>query len=459
MTTITTRTNKDSELTYAEGDANIDLDIHTEAMPYTADADDNRAVVECTGTGDFTLPVATTIIDPQIATPWNDYQVTIKNTGAGVVTVKTQSTDTLDGVAATGDQAINPNEAFTYKVNVAEDGYVAIAKVSANALNSDAVITDDALIKGDGGARLTQTTGIIVADTSNNVTGMGTLSCGAITSASISGTSATVTGATQAAITTCANLTTVGTLVAGDATGIVDAATLTAAGKVELATVSETNTGTDATRAVTPDGLDGWTGSAQVTTVGTVGSGTWQGTDVAVAHGGTGVSTLDQGGVMLGSGSSNVTVLAPPSDAAKILTAASGATADPTWEFPKYCFIGSSTSSLLTTWDRYFSANGEAVAASSEATVRSLVPIAGNIKNLYFQTGSNGNGAGNLVVTLVLDGTPTALTVSVTPGTTTVVSDTSNSFAVTAGQGISMRINNAAGNGTIGQMRWGFMLE
>lgn len=43
----------------------------------------------------------------------------------------------------------------------------------------------------------------------------------------------------------------------GDVTDIVTAASLTAAGKVELATVAETDTGTDATRAVTPAGLAG----------------------------------------------------------------------------------------------------------------------------------------------------------------------------------------------------------
>lgn len=42
-----------------------------------------------------------------------------------------------------------------------------------------------------------------------------------------------------------------------DVTDIVSAASDTAAGKVELATIAETNTGTDATRAVTPDGLAG----------------------------------------------------------------------------------------------------------------------------------------------------------------------------------------------------------
>ena len=70
-----------------------------------------------------------------------------------------------------------------------------------------------------------------------------------------------------------AQITTVGTLAAGDADAVVSDANLTTKGKVELATGTETNTGTDATRAVTPDGLDDWTGSAQITTVGTLSSG------------------------------------------------------------------------------------------------------------------------------------------------------------------------------------------
>lgn len=58
------------------------------------------------------------------------------------------------------------------------------------------------------------------------------------------------------------------------------AASTTAQGAVELATGAETNTGTDATRAVTPDGLDDWTGSAQITTVGDLSSGSIEGTAV-----------------------------------------------------------------------------------------------------------------------------------------------------------------------------------
>jgi len=56
-------------------------------------------------------------------------------------------------------------------------------------------------------------------------------------------------------------------------------------GIVELATTAETTTGTDTTRAVTPDGLkDGYQGSSNVTTLGTIGTGTWQGTVIASAY-------------------------------------------------------------------------------------------------------------------------------------------------------------------------------
>lgn len=53
------------------------------------------------------------------------------------------------------------------------------------------------------------------------------------------------------------DIVTVGTLSAGNATAIVDAASTTAAGKIEVATAAETTTGTDAGRAVSPDGLAG----------------------------------------------------------------------------------------------------------------------------------------------------------------------------------------------------------
>ena len=51
-----------------------------------------------------------------------------------------------------------------------------------------------------------------------------------------------------------------------------EAASTTNKGVVELAIGSEVNTGTSTTLAVTPDALDDWTGSAQITTLGTISS-------------------------------------------------------------------------------------------------------------------------------------------------------------------------------------------
>ena len=81
-------------------------------------------------------------------------------------------------------------------------------------------------------------------------------------------------------------------------------ASLTVAGVVELATTAETTTGTDATRAVTPDGLkDGYQGSTNVTTLGTIGTGVWNGTAInqtyLVGQSGTNTGDQDLSGLLL----------------------------------------------------------------------------------------------------------------------------------------------------------------
>jgi len=48
---------------------------------------------------------------------------------------------------------------------------------------------------------------------------------------------------------------------------------------------------------------------SNVTTVGTIGTGVWEATDVAVAHGGTGASTLTANGILIGNGTSAVTAV------------------------------------------------------------------------------------------------------------------------------------------------------
>ena len=64
----------------------------------------------------------------------------------------------------------------------------------------------------------------------------------------------------------------------GDVTVTAETASATNAGIVELATTAEVTTGTDTARAVTPDGLkDGFEGSTNIVTVGTITAGTWTG--------------------------------------------------------------------------------------------------------------------------------------------------------------------------------------
>lgn len=59
--------------------------------------------------------------------------------------------------------------------------------------------------------------------------------------------------------------------------------------------------------------------STAITILGTVATGTWQATDVGVEYGGTGVSSLTDGGVLFGSGMGAVTVMAVLSDSELIV--------------------------------------------------------------------------------------------------------------------------------------------
>jgi hypothetical protein len=59
--------------------------------------------------------------------------------------------------------------------------------------------------------------------------------------------------------------------------------------------------------------------STAITTLGTIATGVWEGTDVGVAHGGTGVSTLTDGGVLLGNGTGDIQAMAVLADGEMIV--------------------------------------------------------------------------------------------------------------------------------------------
>ena len=64
------------------------------------------------------------------------------------------------------------------------------------------------------------------------------------------------------------------------------------------------------TATLTNAGLVAVANQSNITGLGTITSGTWQGTDVGVAHGGTGVSTLTANGVLIGNGTGAITSVA-----------------------------------------------------------------------------------------------------------------------------------------------------
>jgi len=106
---------------------------------------------------------------------------------------------------------------------------------------------------------------------------------------------------------------------------------------------------------------------AAVTSVGTIATGVWQGTDVGVAYGGTGVSTLAANGVLIGNGSSAVAVTAtmatkghlmvgdgsgvpsmlPVGTNTHVVTADSGESTGVKWAAPAAAAAGSLTGSTL----------------------------------------------------------------------------------------------------------------
>ena len=93
--------------------------------------------------------------------------------------------------------------------------------------------------------------------------------------------------------------------------GELDAGSLDVSGDADI-------DGTLEADAITIGGTNVVTGSL-ITTLGTISAGVWEGTDVAVAHGGTGASSLTDGGILLGSGTSAVTAMAVLADGEMIV--------------------------------------------------------------------------------------------------------------------------------------------
>lgn len=218
--------------------------------------------------------------------------VRIATTGTGTLATAYENGDTVDGVVlATGDRILLKDQGTG-----AENGIYIVAAsgaptraldtntsaeidsmtvyVESGTANADTVwtLTTDNPTLDTTALVYAQVNGGALPSASTTVQGKVELATDAETNTGTD-TSRAMTPSNLEAWTGSAQVTTVGTLASGDATGVVSAASATAQGKVELATDAETNTGTDTARAVTPANIEAWTGSAQLTTTGTLASG------------------------------------------------------------------------------------------------------------------------------------------------------------------------------------------
>ena len=108
----------------------------------------------------------------------------------------------------------------------------------------------------------------------------------------------------------------------GDYIAFMDTTDSNATKKEAIEDVAELFAGTGLTASSSVIGVDA--SQTQITAVGTIATGTWEATDVGVAHGGTGASSLTDGGVLLGSGTSAVTAMSVLSDGEMIVGDGSG---------------------------------------------------------------------------------------------------------------------------------------
>ena len=208
----------------------------------------------------------------------------------GDITSVTAGTN-CSGGGATGDVTINVDDAFL--VNNASD--TTTGTITADGFTTAGTLTLDEDTSGTVGITTVQDSGTSFADNDSSFMTAAAVD-DRILDYGYSTTTGDITGVTLTADDENAATDTAGSadfIIAGGAgidttsdgestvtiTG--ETASDSNAGIVELATTAETNTGTDTGRAVTPAGLTAWTGDTALVTVGTIGTGTWEGTAVA----------------------------------------------------------------------------------------------------------------------------------------------------------------------------------
>lgn len=294
-----------------------------------------------------------------------------------------------------------------------------------------------------------------------SVTGTGTVtSVGVSVSGglSVSGTPVTASGTIAIGITTngiaFGKISQIadGTLLGNNSGGTGDITALTASqAKVLLSLGNVENTA-----------LSTWGGSATISTVGTVSSGTWVGDEIDPLHGGTGITSYDIGDTLYAGAADTLTVLPGniTTDEMVLAQTGSGAASDaPEWVLPPQVIGGgaeiSSLSGSGTGYSNPFGVKG-GLSASNNLFYSFIAPKSMLLKSLYIRVEAAPGTGDTIVVTVLKNGVATALTATIAGNVAVSASDTTHTVSVSAGDRLMMQVDGT-GTPASTELTWGFI--
>lgn len=213
-----------------------------------------------------------------------------------------------------------------------------------------------------------------------------------------------------------------------------------------------TNGTVEANKAIVVNATKDFTGTRNGNFSGTLTAGTFSGSGSSLSGTASALTSGVTNALKNATGVVGVAASAAPTTG-QVLTATGSSTA--TWQNPPAAIFATAYSTIGTGTSVYLSPNG-GTASTTESSASVPIPRSGTLKNLYVKCVTNSLGTGSLVITVYKNGVATALSTSMGVGVTSNA-DTTNTVSITAGDTISVNLNNT-GTGTISIPKCGFEL-